>query len=221
MIVQGFFIIFIKKDMNIIEKLNWRYATKKFDPNQQLTQEDILKIKEIVRLSPASYGLQPYKVLIVLNPETRKALKEVSYGQSQITDASALLVFVRNKNYNETEVDGYLDNIVETRGVDREELAWADGMMKTAINSLTEEQRAIWAEKQIYLALGNLLTSLAVESIDACPMEGFDRTKYDEILGLTETTSVVICPVGVRDESDGAQNDKKVRKSIDDLFEIV
>ncbi len=222
MIVRGFFIIFIKKlAMNIIEKLNWRYATKKFDPNQNLTNEDINKIKEIIRLSPASYGLQPYKVFVVVNQSTKAALRAVSWDQPQITDASALLVFARNKNYTTAEVDNYVDNIVETRGIPKEALGAYEGMMKHAVNSLTEDQRAVWVEKQIYLALGNLLTSLAVEGIDACPMEGFDKEKYDEILGLTDMTSVVICSVGVRDQSDDTQNYKKVRKSIDDLFEIL
>jgi nitroreductase len=222
LIVRGFFIIFIKKlAMNIIEKLNWRYATKKFDPNQNLTNEDINKIKEIIRLSPASYGLQPYKVFVVVNQSTKAALRAVSWDQPQITDASALLVFARNKNYTTAEVDNYVDNIVETRGIPKEALGAYEGMMKHAVNSLTEDQRAVWVEKQIYLALGNLLTSLAVEGIDACPMEGFDKEKYDEILGLTDMTSVVICSVGVRDQSDDTQNYKKVRKSIDDLFEIL
>ena len=207
--------------MNIIEKLNWRYATKKFDPNQNLTNEDINKIKEIIRLSPASYGLQPYKVFVVVNQSTKAALRAVSWDQPQITDAPALLVFARNKNYTTTEVDNYIDNIVDTRGIPKEALGAYEGMMKHAVNSLTEDQRAVWVEKQIYLALGNLLTSLAVEGIDACPMEGFDKEKYDEILGLTDMTSVVICPVGVRDQSDETQNYKKVRKPIDDLFEIL
>lgn len=207
--------------MNIIEKLNWRYATKKFDANYQLTDEQLETVKEIIQLSPASFGLQPYKVLIVTDMEKRNSLKEVSYGQTQVTDASALLVFVRNKTVNEGDVDAFVQNIVETRGVPKEMLAEYEGMMKYAVNSMDDATKGTWVEKQIYLSLGNLLTSLSVVGIDACPMEGFDKSKYNEILGLTETESVVVCPIGKRDDSDDYQHYKKVRKSQTELFEVI
>jgi len=207
--------------MNIIEKLNWRYATKKFNAHHQLSDEQLSNVKEIIQLSPASFGLQPYKVLIVTDVEKRNALKEVSYGQTQITDASALLVFVKNKTVNEGDVDAFIQNIVETRGVPKEMLAEYEGMMKYAVNSMDEATKGTWVEKQIYLALGNLLTSLSTIGIDACPMEGFDKIKYNEILGLTDTESVVICPIGQRDWLDDYQHYKKVRKSQTELFEVI
>ena len=178
-------------------------------------------MKEIIQLSPASFGLQPYKVLIVMDNEKRNALKEASYGQTQITDSSALLVFVKNKNVNDGDVDAFVQNIVETRGVPKEMLAEYEGMMKYAVNSMDEATKGTWVEKQIYLALGNLLTSLSTVGIDACPMEGFDKTKYNEILGLTDTESVVVCPIGKRDWLDETQHYKKVRKSQTELFEII
>lgn len=207
--------------MDIIEKLNWRYATKKFDSTKQLTDDDMSKVKEIIQLSPASYGLQPYKVLIVTDNDKRNLLKEVSYGQPQITDSSAVLVFVKNKVVNETDVDNFVQNIVDTRGVTKEMLSEYEGMMKYAVNSMDEQTKGLWVEKQIYLALGNLLTSLSVIGIDACPMEGFDRAKYNEILGLTDTESVVVCSIGYRDDSDDFQNYKKVRKSQTELFQVI
>jgi nitroreductase len=207
--------------MNIIEKLNWRYATKKFNAAYQLTDEQLSTVKEIIQLSPASFGLQPYKVLIVTDVEKRNALKEVSYGQTQITDASALLVFVRNKTVNEGDVDAFVQNIVETRGVPKEMLAEYEGMMKYAVNSMDEATKGTWVEKQIYLALGNLLTSLSVVGIDSCPMEGFDKAKYNEILGLTDTETVIVCPIGQRDWLDEYQHYKKVRKSQTELFEVI
>jgi nitroreductase len=91
-------------------------------------------------------------------------------------------------------------------------------MIKYAVSSQNDDQKSVWVQKQIYLALGNLLTSLSVLGFDACPMEGFDRSKYDEILNLKDTSSVVVCAVGKRDSSDETQNYKKVRKSSDDLF---
>lgn len=207
--------------MNILENLKWRYATKKFDSTHQLSKSELNTIKEVIQLSPASFGLQPYKVLIVTNPEIREQLKAVSWNQPQVTDASALLVFVKNKNVDETEVDLFVENIINTRGVTKEMLAEYEGMMKHAVSSQTEDQKSNWVEKQIYLAVGNLLTSLSVLGIDSCPMEGFDRGQYDSILGLTETSSVIVCPIGKRDVSDEYQNYPKVRKSTDDLFEII
>jgi nitroreductase/dihydropteridine reductase len=207
--------------MSILENLKWRYATKKFDSTYELSESELNTIKEVIQLSPASFGLQPYKVLIVTNPEIRILLKAASWNQPQITDSSALLVFVKNNNIDETEVDLFVENIINTRGVTKEMLEEYEGMMKHAVSSQTDEQKGIWVEKQIYLAVGNLLTSLSVLGIDSCPMEGFDRGKYDSILGLTETSSVVICPIGKRDDSDEYQNYPKVRKSTDDLFEII
>jgi nitroreductase len=207
--------------MNIIEKLNWRYATKKFDSSYKLNESEVELVKSVIQLSPASYGLQPYKVLIVNNPDVREKLKEVSWNQPQITDSSALLVFVRNKVIDETEVDTFVDNIVKTRGVPKEMLAQYEGMMKYTVSSQNEDQKAVWVDKQIYLALGNLLTSLSVLGLDSCPMEGFDKVKYDEILGLQDTSSVVVCAIGKRDGSDETQNYKKVRKSAEDLFEVI
>ena len=207
--------------MNIIEKLNWRYATKKFDSSYKLNESEIELVKSVIQLSPASYGLQPYKVLIVTNPEVREKLKEVSWNQPQITDSSALLVFVRNKIVDENEVDSFIENIVNTRGVQKQILEQYESMMKHAVSSQTDEQKGVWVEKQVYLAVGNLLTSLSVIGVDSCPMEGFDKSKYDEILGLTDKTTVVVCPIGKRDESDDYQHYKKVRKSTNDLFETI
>jgi len=207
--------------MNILENLKWRYATKKFDSTHLLSESELNTIKEVIQLSPASFGLQPYKVLIVTNSEIREKLKAVSWNQPQVTDASALLVFVKNKNVDESEVDLFVENIINTRGVTKEMLAEYEGMMKHAISSQSDDQKGNWVEKQIYLAVGNLLTSLSVLGIDSCPMEGFDRGQYDSILGLTETSSVIVCPIGKRDASDEYQNYPKVRKSTNDLFEII
>jgi nitroreductase len=207
--------------MNILEKLNWRYATKKFDKNYELTDLELENIKSVIQLSASSYGLQPYKIFIVKDPKVRENLRKVSYDQTQITDSSAVLVFARVKNLETSEVDEFVDNIVNTRGVTKEMIADYEGMMKYSITSRTDEQKGIWIEKQIYLALGNLLSSLSVLGIDSCPMEGFDSNAYDEILGLQDLKSVVICTIGKRDETDDYQNYKKVRKPLSELFETI
>lgn len=207
--------------MKSIESLKWRYATKKFDSTKKLSDDQLEMVKEIIQLSPSSFGLQTYKILIIENPEVREKLREVSWNQSQITDASHLLVFVRNKSVTEKDVDEFIDNIALTREVEKSSLKQYEGMMKYAIETQSDEQKGIWVDKQIYLSLGNLLTSLSIEGIDSCPVEGFDKVKYDEILGLTDTTSVVVCPIGFRDEYDSYQYNKKVRKPIDQLFETI
>jgi nitroreductase len=204
--------------MNIIEKLGWRYATKKFNPGVNVSDSKMEILKQAIQFAPTSYGLQPFQVVFVKNPEIREKLKAASWGQSQITDSSVLAVFTRKKDINESEVDSFIENIMNTRGVSKEMLTQYEAMMKGTINSLDENQKSSWIDKQIYIALGFLLNTAAVIDVDTCPMEGFDRTQYDEILGLTETTSVVVCALGYRDETDDYQNYKKVRKSQDDLF---
>jgi nitroreductase len=203
------------------EKLNWRYATKKFDPTRKISDETLNVLKNSIQLAPTSYGLQPFQVLIVENPEIRQVLKSAAWGQTQVTDASHLLVFTRKKNVNDAEVDEFIENIMNTRGVPKELLLQYEAMMKGTINSLTEDQKSAWIDKQIYIALGFLLTRAASLMVDSCPMEGFDRTRFDEILGLTDTTSVVICPIGYRDDNDEYQHYKKVRKSQEQLFVTV
>ena len=175
-------------------------------------------LKQAIQFAPTSYGLQPFQVVFVKNPEVREKLKSASWGQSQITDSSVLAVFTRKKEVNESEVDSFIENIVNTRGVPKEMLVQYEAMMKGTINSLDESQKSSWIDKQIYIALGFLLNTAAVIDVDTCPMEGFDRTQYDEILGLTDTTSVVVCALGYRDETDDYQNYKKVRKTQDELF---
>jgi nitroreductase len=204
--------------MNIIEKLGWRYATKKFNSGLNVSDSKMDILKQAIQFAPTSYGLQPFQVVFVKNPEVREKLKSASWGQSQITDSSVLAVFTRKKDINESEVDSFIENIMNTRGVPKEMLTQYEAMMKGTINSLDENQKSSWIDKQIYIALGFLLNTAAVIDVDTCPMEGFDRAQYDEILGLTETTSVVVCALGYRDETDDYQNYKKVRKSQDDLF---
>ena len=204
--------------MNIIEKLGWRYATKKFNSGLNVSDSKMDILKQAIQFAPTSYGLQPFQVVFVKNPEVREKLKSASWGQSQITDSSVLAIFTRKKDINESEVDSFIKNIMNTRGVPKEMLTQYEAMMKGTINSLDENQKSSWIDKQIYIALGFLLNTAAVIDVDACPMEGFDRAQYDEILGLNDTTSVVVCALGYRDETDDYQNYKKVRKTQYELF---
>ncbi|WP_395046483.1 NAD(P)H-dependent oxidoreductase [Flavobacterium sp.] len=203
-----------------IENQNWRYATKKFDVAKKVSTTDLETLKEAIRLSSSSYGLQLYKVIIVENPEIRAKLQPASWGQSQIVDASHLIIFANQTNVGVTEIDSYLQNIAQTRNLPIDALSGYGDFMKGAITPLPEEVKNIWTAKQTYLALGNLLNAAAELKIDVTPMEGFDPKQYNEILGLDKLNlnTAVIAAVGYRHEEDATQHYKKVRKSNEDLF---
>ena len=205
---------------NIIQLLNWRYATKSFDSNKKLNDAQLATLLNAIQLSPSSYGLQPYQIIVVSNQEIKEALKVAAYGQSQLAQASHVLVFARTKNYTIAHVDEFAANIIATRGVTAEDIKGYVDTMKGTVESQTQDQLAVWNSKQAYIALGILLESAALNGIDACPMEGFDTAKFDEILGLDakNLASVVIAPVGFRSIDDDTQHYKKVRKSQEDLF---
>lgn len=203
-----------------LDRQNWRYATKKFDSAKKISESDLDFLKEGVRLSASSYGLQLYKVIIVENPGLRAQLLPAAYGQTQITEASHLFVFASQTNIGNTEIDAYLKNASEIRELPIEALSGYGDYMKGTINPMPEDVKNIWTAKQTYLALGNLLNAAAELNIDATPMEGFDAAQFNEILGLGKLNlnATVIAPVGYRHEEDATQHHKKVRKSNEDLF---
>lgn len=205
---------------NFIQDANWRYATKKFDATKKVSAEDLATLKEAIRLSSSSYGLQPYKVIIVENPELRAQLQPVSWGQTQIVDASHLIVFANVTNIGETEIDAYFKNLTQTRGISMEALQGYADFMKSKITSLSEEAKNTWTSKQTYLALGNLLNAAAELKIDVTPMEGFEPEQYNEILGLNKLGlhASLVATIGYRHEDDATQHYVKVRKSNEELF---
>lgn len=205
---------------NLIETLNWRYATKKFDATKKISNEDLDTLKEVIRLSASSYGLQPYKVLIIENPELRAKLQPVSWGQSQIVDASHLLVFANMTDFGGEQIDAFLNNIAETRQIPMESIAGYGDFMKSKLTTLPADKLTNWTSKQTYIALGNLLSAAAELKIDATPMEGFEAEKVNEILGLNELglNASLIATLGYRHEEDATQHYAKVRKSNEELF---
>lgn len=204
----------------LLDNLNWRYATKKFDAAKKIADADLNTLKEAVRLAASSYGLQPYKVVIVENPEIREQLKAAAYGQTQITDASQIFIFANDLNAGAESVDAYIKNISETRGVPADALAGFADMMKGTIANLSQEAKNIWTAKQTYIALGTLLAAAAELKIDATPMEGFNAAAFNEILGFDKLglNASVIATVGYRHGEDDTQHYKKVRKSNEELF---
>jgi nitroreductase len=204
----------------INDSLNWRYATKAYNTNKKLTEDQVNTLIESIRLSPSSYGLQPYKVIDVETPEIREKLKAAAWNQTQITDASQLLVFAVPTDLSDQHVDTFIENVSKTRVVTVESLKEYSDMIKGPINSRTPDQRKEWSAKQAYIALGILLKTAADMQVDSTPMEGFDSVQFDDILGLKEKnlTSVVACTLGYRSEDDIYAKLTKVRVSKDDLI---
>ena len=205
---------------NFIQDANWRYATKKFDATKKVTSIDMDILKEAIRLSASSYGLQPYQVLIIENQEIRAQLQPAAWGQTQIVDASHVIVFATETNFGDLQIDKYIKNLTETRGIPTESVQGYADFMKSKINGLTDDQKTVWTAKQTYLALGNLLNAAAELKIDVTPMEGFEPEKFDAILGLEKRGlhSAVVATIGYRHNEDATQHYAKVRKSNEQLF---
>lgn len=204
--------------MSLLEQLNKRYATKKFDASRKISSENLTTLLEAIRLSASSYGLQAYKVLVIENPEIRKQLRAAAYDQSQISDASHLLVFALDTDFNEKSVDHFIELTAKARKVDIKDLSGYSEMMKGSMQR-PKEMVQNWLTHQIYIALGFGLVAAAQLNLDSCPMEGFDNNQFDEILGLKQKNlhSVVVLTVGYRSPEDNYQNMPKVRLPKDEL----
>jgi len=203
-----------------IKNQNWRYSTKKFDPLKVVADEDFETLKEAIRLSPSSYGLQPYKVVIVKDKSIREKLRIAASGQPQITEASHLMVFANDILFDASRIDDYILNVSLTRGIPTGNLDGYGTFMKSQLVPMENEIKSNWTSKQTYLALGNLLNAAAELRIDVTAMEGFDSEAFNEILGLTERglSATVIAAIGYRHADDASQHHKKVRKSHEELF---
>lgn len=204
--------------MNIIESLKWRYATKKFDSTKTLPQEKINVLTEAFNLTATSYGLQPLKLVVIKDKSLQKELTQHSWNQQQVADASHVLVFCIENVVGEEYIAKYFANVKATRNTPEEILNPFKEQLVDSFKNKPAEEISIWATKQAYLAMGNLLTVCALEEIDACPMEGFIPEKYDDILNLNDLglSSVLVLPVGYRAEDDMFSDFKKVRRSISD-----
>lgn len=205
---------------SLLEQLNWRYATKDFDPTKKLSDEQWATVSEALRLSASSYGFQPYKFVVVKNPDLRAKLLPHSYNQTKVTDASYLIVLCRLTTFDSAYVEKFIDLNAKVKNVDPATLDGFKKMLLGFVTSMTEEQKTVWMEKQVYLALGNLLTSCAVLGIDAGPMEGFIPQKYDEVLGLSAKGlhATVLCAIGMRSANDKYAQMPKVRFPKEELF---
>lgn len=198
----------------LIETLNWRYATKQFDPSKKIPGPVWTALEDALVLTPSSYGLQPWQFFVVMDPELKAALRPHSWDQSQVTDCSHLVVFATRNDIDEAYVDKFVARMAEVRGISTESLGFYKGMMASDIlNGPRSKWVDQWAARQVYIALGNFMTSAALLGVDTCPMEGMDPAKYDEILGLPEKGfhAVVACPAGYRAAEDKYASLPKVR----------
>jgi len=204
--------------MSIIEKLNWRYATKKFDTTKQLSDSQLEILKEAFNLTALSYGLQTLKMVVVGDKSIRENLVALAFGQRQVVDASHLLVLCIQNEIDTDDVEEHFDTVKAIRNTPDELLDPFKEQLKSTIETMPDSKKSDWATKQAYIALGNLMTVCAIEEIDSCPMEGFLPEELDKVLNLDkyELKSVLLLPVGFRAEDDMFASLKKVRKPISD-----
>lgn len=203
---------------DLLQKLQWRYATKKMNPAKRVPEEKVERILEAVRLTATSSGLQPYDVVVVTSPELRAQIKPHAWGQEQITDCSHLLVFAAWDNYTTERINMMFDLVNEQRGFKNEGWEAYRQKLLAAYPPRDAETNYQHAARQAYIGVGTALIAAAYEEVDSVPMEGFDPAKVDEILGLRERglRSVVMIPLGYREvEGDWLAKLKKVRRARD------
>ena len=211
-------------EKEIIEALNWRYATKLFDASKKISEKNWKTLEEALRLAPSSYGLQPWRFVVVQNADVRKKLREVAWNQPQITDASHLVVFTTRDKIDEAFVQSYVDKIAGVRGVPKTSL---DGFKNAMIGDVVKGPRAAqsktWTQRQAYIAIGFLLETAALLRIDACPMEGFDTAAFDKILKLEGSGwgSVAVVTLGYRSDKDQLAAAKKVRFDKSQVIQVI
>tara|TARA_B110000285_G_scaffold195217_1_gene225365 strand:- start:202 stop:834 length:633 start_codon:yes stop_codon:yes gene_type:complete len=205
----------------IIEDLNWRYAAQKFDSSKSISEEHLDIIKESLRLVPSSYGLQPLKFIIIQSKELLQELVPASYGQTQVAEASHLIVLCAAKKMGDTQIDEHIQNTAETQNSSVDKLVGYGNYMKKIISNMSNEEVFTWNTKQAYIALGQLMHTCASLRIDSTPMEGFDPKAYAEILTIDDDqfAPVLVCPIGYRNQEDATQFLSKVRKSSTSIFE--
>lgn len=188
----------------LIASLSWRYATKKFDPTRKISAEAWDALEASLVLTPSSFGLQPWKFIVVQDSAIRAELRQESWGQPQVTEASHYVVLTARTDLDSADIDAWISRMTEVQGSTREEIAPLEGMIRGFAQAMSHEARHLWNVRQVYIALGQLMTSTALLGIDACPMEGISAVGYDRILGLEGSgyASAVACAVGYRAADD-------------------
>jgi nitroreductase len=194
----------------LLHQLRWRYATKKFDSTKKIPAADWRALEEALVLTPSSFGLQPWRFIVITDPAVKAQLVPISWGQKQLVEASHVVVFTIKNNLSAADIDQYIARIVEVRGGTTAALA---GFQKLMVGAVVNAGVNEWATRQVYIALGNFMTSAALLGIDTCPLEGIEPAKYDALLGLPARgfATVVACAAGYRAADDKYATLPKVR----------
>ena len=211
-------------DEVLLEQLNWRYAVQKFDSKKKISDKHWDTLAEVLRLAPSSYGLQPWKFILVQNQDVRRRLKALSWQQSQIEDCSHLVVFTTLKKVSEEHVRTFVEHTEQERGMPKGKLKkFHDVMTADLVRGPRSEIVQHWTQRQAYIAMGSLMTAAALLGIDTCPMEGIDALKYDEALGIKESdhATVAVVALGYRSPDDSIQSLKKVRFPLDHVIHVI
>ena len=213
--------------MSEIDQLNkllsYRYATKIFDPTKKISVAEKDALISSLHLSPSSFGLQLWKFFVVEDPAVREKLKAESWGQGQVTDASHYVVLAAETNIDEVRVDRWMTCLASSQGIEPEKLSGLKEMLMGFVYSMDETQKVEWAKKQVYIALGQLMTSAALLGLDTCPLEGINPVAYDEILGINDKnyTTVVACAIGYRSSEDHHALAPKARFPLHEVVETI
>lgn len=205
----------------LVEQLKWRYAVKQFDPSRKIQAEQWQALESALVLSPSSFGLQPWRFIVVNDPAVRERLRVASWNQAQVVEASHLVVFTIKKDLNTADVERFVRRIAQVRGVSAESLSHYKQMM---LDFVAQAGKGLdinaWSAQQLYIAMGVFMTTAAVLGIDTCPMEGIEPAAYDKILGLNSQGyhTLAAAAAGYRAADDKAARLAKVRYEADEVI---
>jgi len=206
--------------MSLVKAFNWRYATKKYDVSKKIESGVFADLTETVRLAPSSFGLQPYRFLLVEDQAKLQEISRAANGQLQIATGAHVMVLAVETNIDEKTVASYMDKAAVARQQERKKLEPREQYVNMMIGKLNYDQRVAWAEKQAFIAVGVFISAAAEAGVDASPMEGFDKSRVDEILGLDEKhlASTLLFVIGYRSEDDEYASIPKIRKKVEEIF---
>ncbi|GIW97255.1 MAG: NAD(P)H-dependent oxidoreductase [Pirellulaceae bacterium] len=202
----------------LIEQLEWRYAVKRFDPDRRIDEATWAALERCLILTPSSYGLQPWRFIVITDPDVKAQLPALSWGQKQPQDCSHMVVLAARKTMDAEYIQRYMQSVVQTRELPPDAMQGYQRVLVSTVEKI--DSHLDWNARQVYIALGQLMVGAAMLGVDTCPMEGIDPAGYDRLLGLAETdyTTVVGCAVGYRHPDDAQANAAKVRFSADELI---
>lgn len=206
---------------DLLAALQWRYAVKAFDSNKKIPADTWAALETSLQLTPSSYGMQPWKFVVVEDPALKAELRAASWNQKQVVDCSHFVVFTHHPDVNEGDVFRFLDAMAAARNIPRENLVKYGELILKDLNGPRKAMIKEWTSRQCYIALGNFMTSAALVGVDTCPMEGLDPLKYDQILGLDKTRfrTVVACAAGYRAADDRFAKEAKIRYPLSEILE--